>query len=291
MTAIDMWFALVNVYRSIAVPSDSVPKLDFVMDGAWCADAGETAAKAAAQIRRRPSPMRARRRLRVLDMYCPPVDGPRRRSGRGELEARRLAERRPGVRVPPRIEHLVVRAAEAQPSVHAAPHARVGPEQPVWHLERRELVAVEDLALGDDESEPRSLQRDQRGQGAWPRSVLEEERRGIVQPADAERALDEAYGTVLAGQGPVALAHVAHEDRVPREVHGVHLGELGLAEQVLRGGHERRRDGVALGGERVAAGHQARGGRQRQAREAAVLGDGAEVRRVGAGAARGEGPP
>src|SRR4051812_31466011 len=175
MIEIDMWFALVNVYRSIAVPSASAPKLDLEIVGRWSADAGEITVKTAAKTTRRPSPTRARRRLRVLDMVLPPVDGTTKRSGGRQLESRRLAERRPGVRVPPRIEHLVVRAAEAQPSVHAVPHARVGPEQPVRHLERGELVAVEDLALRDDESEPRPLQRDQRGQGAWPGSVLEQE--------------------------------------------------------------------------------------------------------------------
>ena len=61
------------------------------------------------------------------------------------------------------------------------------------------------------------------------------------------------------------------------EVHRVHLGELRLAEQVARGAHQRAGQRVALGAEAVALGHQGRGGRERQAREAAVLGDRAEV--------------
>ena len=100
-----------------------------------------------------------------------------------------------------------------------------------------------------------------------------------------ERALDEPDGAIVARQRPVALAHVAHQDRVAREVHRVHLGELRVAQQLAPGHHQRRGQRVALGAVAVALGHEARRGGERQAREAAVLGDGVEVGRVGAVAA------
>ena len=44
----------------------------------------------------------------------------------------------------------------------------------------------------------------------------------MMKPADAERPLDQLDGPVAAGDLPVALAHVAHQHRVGREVHRVH---------------------------------------------------------------------
>ena len=86
-------------------------------------------------------------------------------------------------------------------------------------------------------------------------------------------------GPVAARDLPVALAHVADQDRVELVVHRVHLAEVGVADQRLRGAHQRRRDRVALGGVAVAVGHQVGGGEQRQLLEAAVAADRLEVRR------------
>ena len=61
----------------------------------------------------------------------------------------------PVVRDAAAVEHLVVRPAGLQPRVRARAHAGVRPEEAVRHLERGKLLAVEDLALGDDEPERR----------------------------------------------------------------------------------------------------------------------------------------
>ena len=82
--------------------------------------------------------------------------------------------------------------------------------------------------------------------------------------------------------------HVAHQKRVALEVHGVHLGELRRPAERPRRTHQGSGHRVAFGREPVSLGHQARGGCERQAREAAVFGDGVEVRRVGVVAAGSE---
>ena len=113
-----------------------------------------------------------------------------------------------------------------------------------------------------------------------PGLVLEEERRRVFEAADPEASLDQPHRPVRAGERPVALAHVAHQERVAREVHRVHLGELRRPEQRLRRRHQRGGHRVALGRVGESLRHQARGGREREALEAPVLGDRAEVRRV-----------
>ncbi len=119
------------------------------------------------------------------------------------------------------------------------------------------------------------------GPGAyWKRNVG-----GSPRPPMPSGRLISRTGRSGAREAPVALAHVAHQDRVRGEVHRVHLGELRLAEQRAGGRHQRGRERVALGPVAVALGHQAGGGGQRQAPEAPVLGDRAEVRRVRAVAA------
>ena len=100
----------------------------------------------------------------------------------------------------PGIEHLVVRAAEAQPGIHARAHARVGAEEAVGHLERGQLVGVEDLALGHEQPEALAAERHQRGERRGAGRVLEEEGRRVVEAADPERALDQPHGAVVAGQ-------------------------------------------------------------------------------------------
>ena len=136
--------------------------------------------------------------------------------------------------------------AEAQPGVEARPDAGVRPEVAVGHLEARQLLRVEHLALGDDQPEAIAAEREERGDRRRPRLVLEEDRRRVGQPADAERPLDQARLAVRARDAPVALAHVAHEDRVAGEVHRVHLGEVRVAEQLVPGRDQRRGERVAL---------------------------------------------
>src|SRR4051812_47554341 len=134
-------------------------------------------------------------------------------SGHRELQAAQLAERLPRTRVASGVEDLVVWASEPQPGIHARSQPGIGPEVPVWHLEVGELRGVEHLPLGYEQPESLPSERDQRGEGRRPWAVLEQERRRVVERSDPERPLDQPHGPVLAGQAPIALAHVTHEDR------------------------------------------------------------------------------
>src|SRR5215208_4007819 len=113
-----------------------------------------------------------------------PAPPPRGRSDERWLDSGELAEHLPVRRAVAEVEHLVVRAAGAQPGVHAGADAAGGAEVAVGHLELRQLVGVEDLALGDDEPEPRAAKRQERGERGRARAVLEQERRRVVEPAD-----------------------------------------------------------------------------------------------------------
>ncbi len=176
-------------------------------------------------------------------------------------------------------------AAEPQPGVHARPQPGIGADVPIRHLEVGELRGVEHLPLGHQQPETLPSERDQRGEGHRPGAVLEEERRGVVKRSDAERSFDQPHRPVLTGEVPVALARVAHQDGVAGKVHRVHLGELRRAEQRLRGGHQRCRQRVALGGVGIAGRHQARRRPEREPSETGILGDRPEARRVGGVAA------
>ena len=189
-----------------------------------------------------------------------PADGPRAQRGAdrrsrpplppvlGASSSARRRGSRPGHRpTPARTPGRPARRTPATPSAwrpglstwwcgppsrsQASMHSRtpdVGAEEAVGHLERRQLVGVEDLALGRRRRRKRSPPSDdERRQRAGPGRVLEEERRRVARaPPMPERALDQPDRAVVARQRPVALAHVAHQDRVAREVHRVHLGEL-----------------------------------------------------------------
>src|SRR4051794_21510169 len=106
-------------------------------------------------------------------------------SGDLELDARELAEDAPRLEVAPEVHDLVVRAAELEPAIHARPDAGVRAEVAVRHLEMRQLVGVEHLALGDDEPEALAAERHERGERRGPGLVLEEERRRVGHAADA----------------------------------------------------------------------------------------------------------
>ena len=173
----------------------------------------------------------------------------------------------------------MVRATQPQPGVEAGADADVRPEVPVGHLEAGQLRPVEVLPLADDEPERLAAERDERRQRRRARLVLEQERGRVVEPADGDRPLDQAHRAVVARDPPVALAHVAHQHRVRREVHRVHLGEVRVADQHVAGADERGGQHVALAGEAVPLRHQARGGGEREAREAPVLADRVEVGR------------
>ena len=193
-----------------------------------------------------------------------------------------LAERLPVGGVVAQVHHLVVRAAVGQPAVQALAQPGRGPELPVRHLQGRQFLAVQVLALGDHQPEAIALQRDQRGQRGRPRLVLEQERGRVGQPPDAQRPLDQLHRPVGPGDLPVALAHVALQDRVRGEVHRVHLGEVRVADQHVPGGDQAGGEHVAFGRVPVALGHQRRRRGQRQPGEPAVFADRVEVRGVGA---------
>src|SRR5215208_4127241 len=224
--------ALRSVYLSIAVPpmlAGRLPKLDWVTLSPpwWCppfAPAGTASAPAAST-----ATSRVRSVLERFGMTLPSVVGVC-MSGRHQLQPRQLAERAPRLRVASRVQHLMVGPAEAQPRVHRRAHALVGPEPPVGHLEGRKLGGVEHLSLAHQQPEALAAERHERRQRSRAGVVLEQERRWVFEPSDSERALDQAHRPVSASQAPVALSHVAHQDRVGGEVHGVHLGELRVAE-------------------------------------------------------------
>src|SRR5215217_5168154 len=147
--------------------------------------------------------------VRSVDMTPPCVwtsdgIGACRRAGRGsssrrrELHACQLAERPPGRRLAAGVEDLVVWPAETQPGVHAGPQARVRAKEAVGHLQRRQLLGVEHLPLADEQPEALTAQRHERRQRRRAGAVLEEERGRVVEPADAERPLDEADRAVVA---------------------------------------------------------------------------------------------
>jgi hypothetical protein len=107
----------------------------------------------------------------------------------------------------------------------------------------------------------------------------EDRRRRVLEPADAEGAIDEADRPVATCDPPVPFAHVADEDRVELEVHRVHLAEVSVADQCVARADERRRVGVALRTVTVSLGHQVGRGEERQLLEAAVASDGLEMHR------------
>ena len=77
--------------------------------------------------------------------------------------------------------------------VHARAHAAVGPEEPVGHLERGQLLGVEDLALADDQPVAAVAEHDEAWRASRAGLVLEQERRRVLERADPERALDQLH--------------------------------------------------------------------------------------------------
>src|SRR4051812_45826341 len=124
-----------------------------------------------------------------IDGITPP--GGWNRSGKGELHAGELAEHPPRSCVVTGIEDLVVRAAQPQPRVHAVAQPRLRAEETVRHLERGQLLGVEDLPLADHEPEALTSERDERGERRGTGGVLEQQRRRVVQTADAQWSLDQ----------------------------------------------------------------------------------------------------
>src|SRR4051794_9075264 len=187
MIETDMW-TLVSVYLSIAVPSARVPKLDLVtLIPRGAAPAGGAIATASTV----PPPaatIAANRFVRLNHCMGPPsrVDVV---LDRFELEAGEPREHAPRLRLVSGVEDLVMRAAEAQPAVQARPDPGVGAEEPVRHLQRRQLAGVEDLALADQQPEAPAAERHEGRQGRGARPVLEQERRRIPEAADPERPL------------------------------------------------------------------------------------------------------
>ncbi len=100
---------------------------------------------------------------------------------------------------------------------------------------------------------------------------------GLSRPPMPSSRSIRLIGPVRAGDPPVALPHVAYQDRVPLPVHRIHLGEVGLADHGLSRAHQRSGIGVALGGVAVALRHQVGGREQRQLLEAPVPAEGLEV--------------
>src|SRR5918992_751338 len=203
-----------------------------------------------------------------------------------ELDAEQVAEDLPAGGVAAEVEHLMVRPAVAQPAVEAFAYPAVRAELPIGHLERGQFLTVQHLALGHHHAKQLALQRDQGGQGRRARLVLEEEGRRVVEAADAKWPLDELHRAVTASHLPVPFPHVAHEDGVGREVHGVHLGEVRVADEDVPGVDHRRGAHVAFGGVAVSLGHEAGGGGQRQPGEPPVLADRVEMGGVRAVPAR-----
>src|SRR5579859_3022382 len=146
------------------------------------------------------------------------------------------------------VHYLVVRAAGRQPAVQAFLQTGRRAELAVRHLQRGELRAVQVLAFRDDEPETAALQGYQRGHGSWARLVLEQERRRVVEPPDAERTLDQPDRAIGPGDPPVAFTHVAHEHRVRREVHRVHLSEVCVADELMPGIDQACGKYIAFGG-------------------------------------------
>src|SRR3954451_22559256 len=124
----------------------------------------------------------------------------------GELDSGELAERPPLLGPVAWVEHLVGWAAEPQPLVHARAQPAGRAEEAVGHLERRQLVGVEDLALDREQPELLAAERDQRGERGRAGRVLEQERRRLLHPADPQRSLDQPDAAVGPRERPVALA-------------------------------------------------------------------------------------
>ena len=116
--------------------------------------------------------------------------------------------------------------ARSQPSAHSSTPV-AGRKKP-YGISSPGSSSLSRISPSDTTSRKRSSgSASQRGERARPDLVLEEERRRILEPADPEASLDQAYRLVPARERPVSLSHVAHQERVAREVHRVHLGELG----------------------------------------------------------------
>ena len=142
----------------------------------------------------------------------------------------------------------MVRAAQPEPVVHEGVDAGVGAEVEVVHLDVRQLGRVEHLPTPDHQPVVLALERDERGGRGDAGLGREHRRRRIRQPSDPELAVDQLDRPVLARDLPVALPHVADQHRVELPVHRVHLAEVSISDQRLRGTHQRRRVRVALGG-------------------------------------------
>src|SRR5215469_15360833 len=93
--------------------------------------------------RGRPSPLGLGRRLGGPDPLQIASD-------LDELDAGELAEVPPRRGVVAQVHHLVVRAARGQPPVQAVPHPGCRAELAVGHLQGREYLGIQVLALGDD---------------------------------------------------------------------------------------------------------------------------------------------
>ena len=150
----------------------------------------------------------------------------------------------------------MVGAAGLQPAVQAGADAGGRLEVEIRHLDMRHLAGIEHLALGHHQPVVLAHDRRQRHQRAGAGLGLEQHRRRVVQTADAERPVDQPRPPVAPRDLPVAFAHMALQRAIPREVHGVHLGEMRVRGDAEAGGHQAGAGGVAFGGVAVALGHQ-----------------------------------
>src|SRR3954465_11524420 len=105
------------------------------------------------RTRSRQNPRGALASRQTLYSEISPSDACPRLGGR-ELDPGELAERPPLLGPVARVEHLVVGAAELEPFVHAGAQPAGGAEEAIGHLERRQLLGVEDLALDREQPEP-----------------------------------------------------------------------------------------------------------------------------------------
>ena len=164
----------------------------------------------------------------------------------------------------------MMRAALLQPRLHAGAHAALRPEEEIGHVAAPQVRLVQHLARRVDQAETVAAQVRKAHHRYGPGLLGEDQRRRVVQAALAEHAVHQERLSVRAGHGPVALARMAHQDGLARQVHHVHLAEVGAAAQADHRGHEHGAGGVALGGVAVALGHEVGRGQEGQVDEAPV---------------------
>src|SRR5699024_11598695 len=130
-------------------------------------------------------------------------------------------------------QSLMVRTTGLKPTIVAGTQARIRFEMKIRHFYRWVFLSIQHLALGYNQSELFSYQVHKGCEGGRPWFCSEYGSWRVIQSADAQFAIGQPDRLIIAGHFPVPFAHVAYQHRLALEIHGIHLGKVGITIQQM----------------------------------------------------------